>query len=30
MTVIGDGTHSLMLEKNRHQLHGVVAQFLLS
>ena len=29
-TIIGEGTHSLMLERNRHQLHGIVAQFLLS
>lgn len=30
MTVIGNGTHSLLLENNRHQLHNVVSSFLLS
>ena len=30
MTIIGEGTHSLLLERNRHQLHSVVHQFLLS
>ncbi|MEC8620248.1 MAG: alpha/beta fold hydrolase [Pseudomonadota bacterium] len=30
MTLIGEGTHSLMLERNRLQLHSVVNQFLLS
>ena len=30
MTVIGQGTHSLLLEKNRHQLHSVVGDFLQS
>lgn len=28
ISVIGQGTHSLLLENNRHQLHGVVHQFL--
>ncbi|MDA0823370.1 MAG: alpha/beta fold hydrolase [Proteobacteria bacterium] len=30
MTVIGDGTHTLLLERNRHALFDVVASFLLS
>ena len=27
MTLIGEGTHSLMLERNRLQLHSVVTNF---